>query len=469
MASNVSGLLSSLGTNAGVSASGTSAGGATGLGQGINVAAFVAAAETDLETQITALQTQQTAIGTETSSLTPIQSNLTALQSAVSSLNDPLGVLTDQTATSSNPDAVTATATGSAVTGSHTIAITSLATTSSYYSDPVASSSTALATGDNLTISAGGTQVASITTSSTDNTLTEIAAAINSQTTAVQASVITDANGARLAIVAAASGTPGNLAVTGTLHQTNAAAINFTQASAGLNAVLTVDGVPISSATNSVSNVIPGVTLNLTGPTGNTPATLQVAPDTASISTAINNFVSAYNTAITSVNAQFQVGASGSGVQPLAADESLSDAQQQLLLATTYSVTGSNGPVNLTNLGINTNNDGTLSVDTATLNAALSSNFSGVQSFLQANTTGFAENLTNVLNNINGPGTGELTLDAQSLTQQSTALGSQVTDLQAQVAVQTSNLTQVYAQVNATLEELPLLEQQLSQQLASVA
>jgi flagellar hook-associated protein 2 len=194
-----------------------------------------------------------------------------------------------------------------------------------------------------------------------------------------------------------------------------------------------------------------------------------VAPDTASISTAINNFVSAYNTAITSVNAQFQVGASGSGVQPLAADESLSDAQQQLLLATTYSVTGSNGPVNLTNLGINTNNDGTLSVDTATLNAALSSNFSGVQSFLQANTTGFAENLTNVLNNINGPGTGELTLDAQSLTQQSTALGSQVTDLQAQVAVQTSNLTQVYAQVNATLEELPLLEQQLSQQLASVA
>jgi flagellar hook-associated protein 2 len=125
--------------------------------------------------------------------------------------------------------------------------------------------------------------------------------------------------------------------------------------------------------------------------------------------------------------------------------------------------------VNLTNLGINTNNDGTLSVDTATLNAALSSNFSGVQSFLQANTTGFAENLTNVLNNINGPGTGELTLDAQSLTQQSTALGSQVTDLQAQVAVQTSNLTQVYAQVNATLEELPLLEQQLSQQLASVA
>jgi len=82
---------------------------------------------------------------------------------------------------------------------------------------------------------------------STNNTLTKIAAAINQQTSAVQASVINDANGARLAVVSSNSGTPGNLAVTGSLHLPDTTQISFHQAVAGLNAVLTVDGVPISS------------------------------------------------------------------------------------------------------------------------------------------------------------------------------------------------------------------------------
>jgi flagellar hook-associated protein 2 len=125
--------------------------------------------------------------------------------------------------------------------------------------------------------------------------------------------------------------------------------------------------------------------------------------------------------------------------------------------------------VNLTSLGINTNNDGTLSVDSGALANAVSSNFSGVQSFFQAASTGFASNLSTVLNNLNGPGNGELTLDAQTYTQSSTALGTQISDLQAQLAVQTQNLTQVYAQVNTTLEELPLLQEQLSQQLSTIA
>jgi flagellar hook-associated protein 2 len=571
MATSVSSLLSGLGTNTGLNSSGTTnTGSNTGLGQGINVSSFVQAAEAPQEAQITGLQTQQTTIGTQTSALATITSDLAALQTSVAALNDPLGVLSDELATSTNPNAVTATASGSASPGSHTIAITSLATTSSYYSDHVATSSTPLATGDTLTIAAGGNQVASVavgstnntlaglaavinsqaaayqsddvatagtalatgdtlsivaggtpgasvTVNSSNNTLTQIAAAINSQTTAVNASVVTDANGAhlsiastasaspaslivngtlhlvdetpinftqqaalnatiiqdangaRLAIVSNSSGTPGNLTLTGTLHQTGGAAINFNQASAGLNAVLSVDNVPISSATNQVSNVINGVTLNLTGPTpAGTPASLTVSPDTNSIATGINSFVSAYNTAITAINAQFAVGSDGT-VQPLEADGSLRDAQQQLLSGITYSTAGTGGAVNLATLGINTNNDGTLSVDSGTLANAISSNFSGVQSFFQAASSGFAQNLNMVLNNLNGPASGELTLDSQSLQQSSTALGTQITDLQSQLAAQTQNLTQVYAQVNTTLEELPLLQEQLSQQLSTIA
>jgi flagellar capping protein FliD len=92
-----------------------------------------------------------------------------------------------------------------------------------------------------------------------------------------------------------------------------------------------------------------------------------------------------------------------------------------------------------------------------------------VQSFFQAASTGFGQNLNTVLSNLNGPANGELTLDNQAMSQASSALGSQITDLQSQLAAQTQNLTQIYSQVNTTLEELPLLQEQLSQQLSTIA
>jgi len=444
------------------------AGAFTGLGQGIDVNAFVQLALGGDQANINNLQSQETGINTQSSALAHITSTLTLLKSAASALNDPLGVVNSELAASSNSNAVTATAASTATAGTHTIAVTSLATTSSFYSDAVAASTTPLATGDTISISAGGTSVATVTVDSTNNTLTKIAAAINAQTTAVRASVINDANGARLAFVSAASGAPGNLAVTGSLHRTDTTAITFIQAVAGLNAVLTVDGVPISSTTNTVSNVINGVTLNLAGATGNTPVTLTVAPDTSSIATSINHLVTSYNAAINAINAQFQVSANGTGGGPLEADGSLRQAQQALLGAITHSVAGSGGQVNLTNLGINVNNDGTLTVNSGGLSTALSSNFSGVQSFLQTASTGFAGNLITVLSGLTDSISGVLGLDANGLTQSSKALSQQVSDLQSAMAVKQQNLIAVYARVNTTLQELPLLQSQLSQQLATV-
>ena len=567
MASSVSSLVTGLGTNTGLNTNSTS-GNSAGLGQGIDVNAFVQLALSHDTANITSLQAQQATVNNESSTLSAIMSNLKALQSAASALSDPLGVLSSEITTSTDPTAVTATASSSSIPGVHTIAITSLATTSSLYSDAVAASTTPLATGDTIAISAGGTPIASVTVGSTNNTLGQIAAAINSQatsfnsdpvatgstplatgdtisifaggasvtsvtvnpanntlsgiatainnqTTAVhasvindangahlaianapggsgnlsitgnlhlpnttainfsqmvqaRASVINDANGARLAVVSGASGAPGNLTFTGSLHRTDNSAVNFTQAVPGSNAVLSVDGVPISSSTNTVSNVINGVTLNLAGPTTNGPVTLTVAPDTSNITTAINQLVSNYNTAISAINTQFQVSPSGTGGGPLEADNSLRDAQQTLLRAITYSTAGNGGAVNLTNLGINVNNDGTLSVVSGALATALSSNFSGVQGFLQAPSTGFAANLNTVLSGMTESATGTLGLDAQGLTQSSLDFTNHISDLQASIAVQAQNLIAVYAKVNTTLQELPLLQQQLSQQLASI-
>lgn len=175
-----------------------------------------------------------------------------------------------------------------------------------------------------------------------------------------------------------------------------------------------------------------------------------------------------YDTVAKDINAQFTVASDGSGGGPLEADGSLREAQGALLSAIAYSVSGNNGFVNLQSLGISLNNDGTLSVDQGTLSTNLAGSFSSVQTFLQSATNGFANNLDSVLTNLTDPSSGTLGLDAKGLAQSSQDLGSSISDLQASLTTKQQSLILVYSQVNATLEELPLLQAQLSQQLGGL-
>jgi len=442
--------------------SGSSASGTSGFGQGINVQQFVQYALANQQASITALQNQQTSLNSQSTELSKISTDLNTLDNAVFALTDPLGVLSSQTATSSNSSVLNATASSTATAGTHSITVNSLATTSSYSTGALASSSTTISLGT-FQIQVGSNTPVTVTVGSANNTLSALAASINSQNAGVSASVIQDANGYRLALVSSATGTPGDVTISG-----NTTSLTFTKAVAGTNASLVVDGIPISSASNTVSNVINGVTLNLGSPSTGTPVTLNVGPDTTQITGAINSLVSAYNTVVGEINTQFTVASDGSGGGPLEADNTLRDVQSQILGAISYSVSGNNGIVNLASLGVNLNNDGTLSVDSGALASALSSNYSAVQNFLQNATTGFAQNLSNVLSNVNSPATGLLSIDAQSITSTSQGITSQLSDLQASLAVQQANLTKVYAQVNTTLQELPALQSQISQQLAGI-
>jgi flagellar hook-associated protein 2 len=443
MGSSVSNLLSSNNTG-------------TGLGQGIDVSQFVTLALAGDQANITQLQKQQTALSSQTTALAQITTDLNNLQQASFALSDPLGALNGLTTTSSNSGVVTATAASSAQAGTHNVTVSALATTSSYYSNSLPASSV-LAAGS-FSVQIGTAPAATITIDSTNNTLAGLAEAINTKGIGVQASVISDANGSRLALVSATTGLPGDLTVS-----SNTTGLTFTKAVTGSNASLVVDGVPISSTSNTVSGAINGVTSALPG----TSVAITTAPDTTQATAAVNSFVSAYNTAIKDINAQFSVLSDGSGGGPLEADGSLREAQAALLAAVSYSTAGNNGAVNLESIGVSLNNDGTLTANAATLTSALASNFSGVQAFLQATTTGFANNLSNVLTNVTDSSTGTLGLDATGISQSSQALSQQISDLQAALAVKQAALTQTYAQVNVTLQELPLLQQQLSQQLAS--
>jgi flagellar hook-associated protein 2 len=429
-------------------------------GQGIDVASTVSQLIAAIRAPEQVWQTQQSLAKVQGQALTQLNTEVTALSNAVSSLNDVAGAVTARGVTSSDSNLVSASASNATPVGSHTVVINSLATSSSYYSASVATSSTALANGT-FTIKVGSGTAATVTIDSTNNTLDKLAAAINGQALGVSASVITDANGARLALVSNTSGAAGDLTVSNV-----AGGLAFTKGVTGQNASLTVDGVPISSASNTVTGTVPGLALNLAGADPNTQVQITVSPDTSKIKQAITDFVTAYNTIVQDLSSQFTFNTTTNSAGPLAGDSVARMVQNELLNAATYSATGTNGFNTLVSLGVTMNNDGTLSIDDATLNNALNSNFADVQNFFQsANGTGFATVLDKQLNSLTDPTQGAFFVDIQGINSTQKSLQDQIDNFEVYVASQQTALTAQYDQVNVMLQQLPLIQQQTAAQL----
>ncbi|MGH9413122.1 MAG: flagellar filament capping protein FliD, partial [Terriglobales bacterium] len=225
-----------------------------------------------MQQQVSTLSDQASALGT-------ISSQLGALQTAVLSLNDFQGALAAQQATSSNTGVVTAIAGQGASAGTHTLVVSNLATTSSQYTNTLASGDTTFTTGS-FTLAVGSSPGTVVTVTSSDDTLNTLASAINTQGLGVTASVISDASGARLSLVSNASGAPGDLTISN-----NTSGLSFTKAVTGTDANYSLDGIALSSASNSISTALQGVTVNLVSASAS-PATITIAPDTGQATTA---------------------------------------------------------------------------------------------------------------------------------------------------------------------------------------
>jgi flagellar hook-associated protein 2 len=430
--------------------------------QTIDVQALLNSAISAAQAPLTLLQNQQSNVQAQSTALQSISADMSALSTAIQGLTSSSGGVNAFTATSSNTSLLSASADASAQPGTHAVVINSLATTASYYSNEVASPTSYLGAG-NFTLTVGSNTPVTVTLTSANNTLNTLAASINAQNLGLTASVITDANGARLALVSNTSGSGGNFSVSN-----NSTDLTFTQAASGANAALTVDGVPISSASNSVSGAIPGVTLNLSGAAPAQTVSLTLAPDASQAAAAVNAFVTAWNKVVADLNAQFDVSSSGTGGGVLETDNNLRSIQDQLLSAVTYAVGGNSGIVNLASMGVNMNTDGTLSVDSGTLDNALSGNYAAVQNLLQG-ASGVGQFLASTLTQITDPTQGSITLDLQGLSQTSQDLGTQISSMQTLLASQTQALTQQYAQMETTLQEMPQLQSQINQQLTGLS
>jgi flagellar hook-associated protein 2 len=437
-------------------------------GQGIDVSSLVQQVLSEQSGQLTQWQSQESTLQTQASALTSINTDLTSLATAVSALSDPLGALTAQAATSSDTSVLTATTQGSSTAGTHQITVTSLATAGSVYTAPLASGDKSFlangATSGDIQVTIGGTTQNIAITQGSNDTLNTLASYINRQNWGVTANVVTDANGARLALFSQLTGTAGALNITN-----NTTALSFQTPSGGTNASLTVDGIPISSASNTVSGVIPGITLNLVNASPNSSVQLTVGSDATQVTQAINNFVSAYNQVISDINSQYTVNAATNSEGPLGSDTALRQLQQSLLGDATYSVSGDGGLVNLASLGINMNDDGTLTVDTSQLSNVIATNPSAVQNFFQnSSSTGFANSFNGDLTNLTNPIDGVLNADLAANQAEQTDLNNSISNFQQQLSAQQQQLTNEFSQVDASLQSYPLLLQEVTQSLGAL-
>jgi flagellar hook-associated protein 2 len=146
--------------------------------------------------------------------------------------------------------------------------------------------------------------------------------------------------------------------------------------------------------------------------------------------------------------------------------------QSQLLNGITTSLSGNGAAVNLQSIGIQLQEDGTLSVasssssDSMDLNDALANDFSAVQNLFQSTSqAGVAQTLNTALTNLTDATNGPLNLDMSSISSQESDLNDQISEFQYQLQQTQTQLTNEYSTINTTLEQMPELINQVNQQL----
>jgi flagellar hook-associated protein 2 len=456
-------------------------------GQGIDVSSLVQQIITAQSGEISVWQSEGTTLATQNGVLEGIENDLTNLQTAVQALNDPNGALAAQTATSSNTGILSASAQSSAVAGTHQVVVNNLATAGTLNSNTVASPTASFlpsgSSGGDIQLQVGTTSTPfniPITPGGND-TLNTLASYINTQSSAnnwgVTASVVNNGSGYELALQSLNTGSGGALSIASNTG-TN---LTFQAPQGGTNASLTIDGALFTSASNTVTGAIQGVTLNLVSASPGNPVALTIGPDTDQITSAVNNFVPAYNTVVSDINAQYVVDPTGATpAPPLESDTSLRTLQSSLLNDAAYALPGATGNttvndglVNLASLGINMNNDGTLTVgsnaDGQSFAQIVAANPAAVTNFFQnGSSTGFANIFNADLTNLTDPTTGPLNADVTQNEATEQDLTTNITNLQTELNTQQTALTQEFDNVNASLQAYPLLLQEVTETLGTL-
>ncbi|NEX62705.1 flagellar filament capping protein FliD [Noviherbaspirillum galbum] len=390
-----------------------------GIGSGLDVASIVSKLMQVEQQPLDDLNTRESAIQAKVSAMGTIKSALSTFQTSLQALSDTSKFMTARV-TSADTSILSATGSASATNGSYSLEVTKLAKAQKLVAAGQADTAAPLSTGTitidfgtidasggsfdattgkytNSTFTSSGSGAKTIVIDSSNNTLAGVRDAINKADVGVIATIVNDGSASpyRLVLTNNSTGKAGSMKISvsdpGSLQDLLAhdpasdAGQALSETSAAQNAELKIDGIPATKSSNAISDLIPGVTLNLLKTNSGAPTTVTVDRDTTNVTTMVNSFVTSYNALTKKISDLTAYDATTKKAGVLNGDSAVRSIQSQITSMLTAPLNDyTNGYTMLSEIGVTKQRDGTLAVDATKLQAAMTSKLSSVMSVFAA-------------------------------------------------------------------------------------
>ncbi len=437
-----------------------------GLATGLNTQAIIDGLAAAERRPITLLQNQQNELQDRIKLYQDLRGKLAALRSAAEKLSTAAGFFI-KTAKSSDENVLVATAGSSANSANHQITVNALARSTTLASAAFGDTDTTTVGTGTLRITVGS-QVVDISIDASNNTLSGLRDAINDAGAAVSATIVTVSAGGtpsyRLVVSGKNTGLENAVAVDES-GLSGGTAPGFAATQTAADAAIVVDGIAVARAANVVSDVIPGLTLDLKS---SSPKEIEVtvSDDSEAIKKQLDDFIKAYNDIATFIADKTKYDAATKTAGPLIGDATVAALKRGLQSIITTPIAGS--PAILGEIGVKTEKDGTLSVDGAKLDAALKDNLAGIGNLFSSATDGLARSIINFADNATRLGDGMLSVRIEGAQNQVAEIGDQIERKEASVSRLIEDLTRKFTALETLVGQLTSQGNFLSQQLAGL-
>lgn len=340
-----------------------------------------------------------------------------------------------------------------------------------------ASGSSPVGTGTLTITTASGSK--QITIDGTNNSYAGLAAAINAANSGVTATVVTDANGTRLMFkgqTGAANdfslsvNADDSASVLGGLGWNGSDSGTIASSSDPKNAKIVLDGVEHEYAGNTIDDAIPYLRIDLNQADENSSVTLSMTQPTGTMKDLLKEYVDAYNTLMKGLNAATSLGTDQSNSGVLNGVASVRDMKRQLGQMTSTPLADAGSYRTLADIGIATNRDGTLTLDSALLDKAMAADPEGVTKMLNpaaptASSPGLSKLMDSVRDTIEKDD-GPLKLAQKRYDAETADLTAQMTALDEQMTTYQDHLNSLYSAMSTRLAALKATQSYLTQQMA---
>jgi flagellar hook-associated protein 2 len=449
-----------------------------GLGSGLDIASLVtklvAAEKAPRQAQITR---EQTSTVTEISALASLKGAMATFNDALSGLKTQ-DVFSARSANASDPDVFTANATTTALGGTYDIEVESVASAHQIASKAIVGGASASVGTGTLTIGVG-TASFSVAIDDSHKTVAQIRDAINTAADnkgMVRATIVNAADGAHLMLTAQSAGQANAITVavadaTGTLGDLAygpSDTTHYDEKHQALDAVIYVAGFKHTSASNTFADVIDGVTITARKADDDQTHTLTISNDTNGTTAKIKKFVDAYNALQSQIAQLRSYEPTTKKAGPLLGDALLRGIESDVRNTITSGVAGLTGNYqSLASIGIKTNKDGSLALDTDKLAKALSGDFDGIAK-LFGSENGVAARLSTSLT-ARLADTADINTRTKALNAKSVSLQKSQADLEVRMAEVARRYNQQFNALDSMLSNMQQQSSFLSQQLSQIA